>query len=1201
MILSERQTRSPKILPSGPPAHCPPDVGHLESPLSPRPFDTTSEFRTVPRHLIGVGIALLLCLAPAFGREAIRLPNNPALSPDGQWLAFDWNGDIWLSSSAGGLARPLTNNPAKDTQPKFSPDGKEIAFVSDREGTPQVFVMPVTGGTPTQVTFHTAGYTLNEWLPDGSGWLVTTTRDNGWGRRNNDRLQIVRRWTDINKRPADEMLFDDYATSGTLSPDGKTVLFTREGPEWWRKGYKGSQSAQLWSYDRVSKVFSKLETGAWDSRWPLWGPGNTVWYANGAGGCFNIWQMDRNTKQLRQITTFKDDSAVFPAISRDGGTMVFRNLFDLYLLKTAVNAPPAKIELFRDDDRPADRIDRKALTTANYAAFSSDGLDVAFVAGGDLWVMDTELKEPKRITKTPEEERAPIFSPDGQAIFFISDAGGKPEIWKATKAEGNKPWFLTNKFQLDPITNDGFEKRGLSFSPEGSKFAYVEGRGNLIVCDADGKNPKKVIASWDAPDYDWSPDGKWIVYAQHDSDFNRDIWVMPIDGSKPPFNISRHPYNESDPVWSPDGKIIAFVGERDDKDRTDIHYVYLRAQDEEKTARDRAMEKALEKYLKGRVPGFKSTDPMPMPKADPAKSEDADEQAPKKEDAPAPMPMPVTPTPKKGLPEVVIDFEGIHDRIHRVSIPNANESNLFWSPDSKKLAFSAPIDGTAATYTIEIPENLKPTQISSQTGVGAKWLKNGSIVWLSGGKPGSFTAGAPTPATPSPATGGPRPGGPGGPRGGAGGGAGGSAPTAGAYSFTAFQDIDTAKKHQAAFDMCWRQMRDNWYDERMGNRDWNKVREKYRGVAETADQESLTTIVQLMLGELNGSHLGFFAGTTTLPTRRPGGPPEEPGVDRNWRYSTAHLGVRFETGFPGPGLKVKDVLPESPADHKKSKLNIGDVILSIDGVPADPTLDPTLLLNVPPGKEFTLKVKNPAGGEREVVLRPITYTAARQLLYQKWLQDNRTMVDKLSKGTLGYLHINAMDMASFHKFQEELYNAGAGKDGLVIDVRENGGGSTADLLLTALTQPQHAIAVPRGGGPGYPQDRTVFATWSKPIVVLCNQNSFSNAEIFSHAIKVLKRGRLVGVPTAGGVVSTGGTGIMDVGFLRMPFRGWFNIDTGEDQELNGAVPEVIVWPVPGEAAMGKDVQMEKGVELLMKDVEIWKNRPTPKLRKATER
>jgi tricorn protease len=222
-------------------------------------------------------------------------------------------------------------------------------------------------------------------------------------------------------------------------------------------------------------------------------------------------------------------------------------------------------------------------------------------------------------------------------------------------------------------------------------------------------------------------------------------------------------------------------------------------------------------------------------------------------------------------------------------------------------------------------------------------------------------------------------------------------------------------------------------------------------------------------------------------------------------------------------------------------------------------------------------------------------------LYKGWINDNRAMVEKLSKGTLGYLHISAMDQTSFKKFEEDLYEAGAGKEGLVIDVRENGGGSTADLLLTALTQPRHAFTVPRDGGQGYPQDRTVFATWHKPIIVLCNQNSFSNAEIFSHAIKNLGRGKLVGVPTAGGVISTGATTVMDVGLLRLPFRGWYDIKSGQDMELNGATPDVIIWNEPGDLAKGKDRQLEKAVGLLLTDVENEKAKPklTPKY--ATER
>jgi tricorn protease len=202
-------------------------------------------------------------------------------------------------------------------------------------------------------------------------------------------------------------------------------------------------------------------------------------------------------------------------------------------------------------------------------------------------------------------------------------------------------------------------------------------------------------------------------------------------------------------------------------------------------------------------------------------------------------------------------------------------------------------------------------------------------------------------------------------------------------------------------------------------------------------------------------------------------------------------------------------------------------------------------------------------------------------------------VDKVSKGRLGYVYVPRMQWNEFVKFEEEIFAQGAGKEGLIIDVRDNSGGFTADHLLTVLTPAEHATTVGRGGGPGYPQDRLVYATWKKLITVLCNQNSFSNAEIFSHAIKELKRGKLVGVTTAGGVISTGSKRIMDMGTLRLPHRGWFRKSDGADMELNGAIPDHIVWPKPEDYDKGKDRQLEKAVEVLLKEIEVEKQKPRP--------
>ncbi|OHB75023.1 MAG: hypothetical protein A2Z25_03890 [Planctomycetes bacterium RBG_16_55_9] len=621
------------------------------------------------------------------------------------------------------------------------------------------------------------------------------------------------------------------------------------------------------------------------------------------------------------------------------------------------------------------------------------------------------------------------------------------------------------------------------------------------------------------------------MYAIDDENFNRDIWIMPVDSSREPENISRHPYDEHSPVWRPDGKVIVFTGARLDRE-TDIFYVWLEKQEYEKVQRDRTIEKALKKMEETRK------------KKDDKKSEPPKEEEKKDK--------------KNGEPKVVIDFERIHERVRRVDIEGSTERGLFWSPDSKKLAFTATIDGKRGTYTIEMPEELKPKLLTEKTGGQARWLEKGKqIVWLSGGKPASVSEkGEMT-----------------------------------TYAFGAKQEVDREAHYRAAFDLAWRTMRDRYYDGRLGNRNWDAVRRKYAdAAAQAVDADSFGIVINLMLGELNGSHLGFSSRGRSSGSEQP-----------DWNTVTAHLGVRFETDYKGPGLKVRDVLPDGPAEHEKSRIEPGEIILSIDGMSVDPGMDLTEVLNGPLDRDILLSVQNVEGERRQVDLRPISYGAVQSLLYEKWIRDNRAKVSEASDEALGYVHIQGMNWPSFQKLERELYAEGAGKKGLIIDVRNNGGGFTTDHLLTMLCQPSHAITVPRGGGPGYPEDRRVYATWSKPIIVLCNQNSFSNAEIFSHAIKTLKRGKLVGVPTAGGVISTGGTQIMDVGFLRLPFRGWYVLGTGEDMELNGAIPDYVVWNEPGDVPMGKDAQLDKAIEVLSKDVEAWESRPKPQLRKATER
>ncbi|MBC8141641.1 MAG: hypothetical protein H7Y38_09405, partial [Armatimonadetes bacterium] len=373
------------------------------------------------------------------------------------------------------------------------------------------------------------------------------------------------------------------------------------------------------------------------------------------------------------------------------------------------------------------------------------------------------------------------------------------------------------------------------------------------------------------------------------------------------------------------------------------------------------------------------------------------------------------------------------------------------------------------------------------------------------------------------------------------------------------------------FQEAWETLRDEFYDPKFHGANWNTLREKYAPMAAAAsDPQDFYQVIDLLMGHLNSSHIGitpaqpFYSAVNgaTLPT--------------------GALGVVWDETYSGDGLKIGRVIKDTPASQAISKLNAGEIVTAINGVRITGDTDPDVLLADTVGERVYLDVTGTDAKTREVIIEPVSYGAVRTLLYEEWVDNNRRRVAEMSVGKLAYLHIQGMNKLSQDRFEQGLYAEAHGKNALLIDVRDNGGGSTADYLLTMLSIPRHAYTIGRDGEPGYPQDRLPLYSWYKPAGLLINQNSYSNAEIFAHAFRAINRGDVFGVPTFGAVISTGARRLLDGSTIRTPGRGWYTVKSGVNEEHTGAEPTMPIALSPADELAGTDPQLSEAVKTMLK-------------------
>jgi len=1087
-------------------------------------------------------LALLLIVAPAAAtaKEA-RLVRYPHYH-QGR-VAFSYLGDIWTANEDGSNVSRLTVHKARDVYPRFSPDGKWIAFSSDRNGNMDVFLIAVAGGAVKQLTAHSADDTVLNWTPDGGRVLFSSNR----GEDFSPKLYTVSNAGGMPQAAGTEM-----GVQGSYSPDGTRLAYNQKAQSYWRKFYRGSNQSDVVVADVAARKFTNLtEFDGLDS-WPMWGRDGFIYFVSDreGKGLTNVWRVAERGAgaKAERVTSYTSGDVRWPAMSADGRVIVFEHDFGIAKLDVgSKRVTPLTFDIAAETQESLSEV-RDFNSQVDDYALAPNSRRVAVAVHGEIFTAPVEEGDLRQLTDSPWRDRNVEYSPDGKWLAFVSDRSGREELYVTAVDGAGEAQKLTD---IDAL------KSGYAWSPDSTQIAFVSSDDKLRTVNVASKK----VLELDTARYgghgsgDWSPDGKWIAFSKPDISRTNDIYLIPSTGGEAR-KITFDPASDQGPRFTADGRKLYF-SRIDGTNFGGTPSVQLYSITLERLDRDpddpeeRAEAEAAQ--AEG-MPGAGGDGAMRRPAGAPGA-------------AGGPRP---TPTPR----EIKMDWAGMKRRTRQLTRMPFPVSTYTIAPDSKTIVFvtSEPAGPAAipVVYSIQedgrrmtrITSGAPPTGDAGGGGGGFGGFGGMSNLNLSRDgrtlffQEGDFVYSVAMPP-PAPA---------GAPASAAGAGAG-SAPRR-RINFVAKVKVDRPSEWVQMFDDAWRTMKYRFYDPKMHGMDWDAMRAKYRPLTEfVGDRQELLNIVNEMIGELNASHTG------AAPP--PGGP--QPGAT-----STGHLGLELEPDAAAGRYRVTHVYEDGPADKDWVKVSVGDYLIAIDGKPVKAGDEYWQHLNHRLNRKVavTFNSKPADEGAWRTRLEPTSMGNYSQLRYERWVKTRRAEVDKLSGGKVGYVHIQGMNQPSLRRFERELREY-RDKQALVIDQRWNGGGNIEQELLAILVQRQYQVWQPRGTEATTRPGAGFFG----PKVELQNWRSASNAEMFPAGFRALGLGKVIGVPTAGAVIGTGSYSLIDGSTVRTPGVGVYLFDKGQtNMENTGVQPDILVDNKPEDVLAGRDPQLETAVQELLKQL-----------------
>ncbi len=1045
------------------------------------------------KNMLTLALILLINLfaSSVLIADDVLYARYPALSPDGQTIAFTYMGDIWTVDASGGRAQRLTVHEAEDIQPHYSPDGKNILFSSSRLKNFDTYIIPAEGGTPKQLTVHSAADIGTGWTPKGDTAIFYSRRE-GF----NDIYKVsITGGTPIKLTG----YYKEHETNGRISSDGQYMLFNFGGASrrWWRRDLQSSRNGDIYLQDRKAESFTsrRLTSEMGHEVWPVLNESAGEFYFIACRGEWaQVWRQPLDGGTATAMTEFKGDGAQWLNSNPQGTLLVFEQGFKIWTLNPATGElKTIPIDIKSDERGNISRVETFKGDVQWYS-ISPDERKIAVSIHGEVFIIPAEEPETgRRVTFTAGRESFPVWGADSKILFYSSDRNGNSDIYKIDVVTGDETQLTTSpENEIKPVV-----------SPDGKYLAFYRGLKQIIKYDI--ANDKETV--WieavlfdlgiePTIEYDWSPDSKWFAFTGGGATYETNIFISDLEGNTTDISqLSGYNYR---PRFSSDGKKVFFS--RWNEGKTQTYEISLTHEPNE----------------------FYESSFDSLFLDEPESESDKDD---KKKDGNE-----VTP--------VEIDFSRIVQRRKLAFTLSASSDYPVLTPDGDKYLFLANIMGKQEIWSVNTDGDLELTQISKGGGGKSnlrmsddgKWvffLENGKIkkAAVAGGKQETL-------------------------------------------SFSASMDVDEFALNHQKFSETWQMLNTYFYDSGFHGTNWAEVYEKYEPVvSHVRTEDEFRNLIMELLGELRASHLYIYS--------KQGGPDAQNVTGETgifWDYKLIERDGSY---------KVADVIPESPADL--AGIKSGMYVTAINGRELSGGTNLFSLLAGLKGRRVIFSTGNrPHKGETEIAVKPTDRGTLETAYYKYWVEQRRQRVDSLSDGRLAYLHIRSMSGRYLNQFKEELVAIAELKDGVIIDVRDNGGGNIAVHLLGILVKTPYFLRTFRDF-PATTENKMRSKALEKPMTLLINNYSASNSEIFAEGFRQLKLGKIIGEPTAGAVIGTGSYTLIDGTRVRRPSWGAFTVGM-EDTDKIRRQPDILIEHGPDDFINGHDKQLERAVSELLKEL-----------------